>query len=157
MGPSGCGKTTLGRALAERLGWRFAEGDDLHPPANRAKMAAGEPLTDADRAPWLDAVAETLRQAEDGIVLTCSALKYAYRMRLRSARGDLVFVLPDLPPDALHRRLTRREDHYMPASLLKSQLATLERLIADERAVVVDGQAATEAQVQEVVEALGSF
>ena len=157
MGPSGCGKSTLGAALAERLGWRFAEGDELHPPENTAKMAAGQPLTDADRAPWLAAVARVLAEAEGGIVITCSALKREYRDRLRAARPDAVFVLPDLPPELLHQRLSGRGEHFMPASLLGSQLAMIERPDSGERAVVVDGRALTERQVAMVLESLTQF
>ena len=134
MGVSGAGKTTVGRAVAAALGWPFVDADELHPRANLEKMARGEPLDDADRAPWLAAVADKMRALPDGVV-ACSALKRAYRQQLH-VRDDVRFVLLDVPATELARRLERRKGHYMPASLLASQLATLER---SEDAVVVDG------------------
>jgi gluconokinase len=125
MGVSGAGKSTAGRALADALGYPFLEGDDLHPAANVAKMASGVPLDDDDRAPWLDAIAAQLRAMPDGVV-ACSALKAAYRARLR-VRPDVRFVLLDVPEAELERRLRARKGHYMPPSLLASQLQTLER------------------------------
>jgi gluconokinase len=134
MGVSGAGKTTVGKALAEAMGWPFVEGDELHPPANVEKMRRGEPLDDADRAPWLEKIAERMRGMKDGVV-ACSALKRAYRDRLR-VREDVRFVLLEVPRAVLDERLARRRGHYMPASLLPSQLATLET--ADDT-IVVDG------------------
>ena len=138
MGVSGAGKSTIARGLAERLGWDFAEGDDLHPAANVAKMAAGEPLTDADRVPWLEAVARWIDEeieADRRGVVTCSALKRAYRDRLR--RPEVLFVYLSVSRAELERRLAGRHGHYMPASLLDSQLETLEPPEADENALAV--------------------
>jgi gluconokinase len=135
MGVSGTGKSTVGRALAETLDLPFVEGDDLHPPANVAKMADGIPLTDADRAPWLDRVAARLDQPG---VVTCSALKRSYRDRLRAAAPDLVLVYLHGTPELLATRMAQRDGHFMPTSLLESQLATLEEPAADEDAIPVD-------------------
>ncbi|RZM25109.1 MAG: gluconokinase [Sphingomonas sp.] len=136
MGVSGSGKSSVGVALAERLGVPFLEGDSLHPAANVAKMAAGLPLDDADRVPWLAAIATWMEDRTDGVV-ACSALKRAYRDRLReSAPGmRIVALLP--PPDILAERLGHRRGHFMPGSLLASQLATLEVPGDDEDAIVV--------------------
>lgn len=142
MGVSGSGKTTVARALADRQRWLFAEGDDFHPPANVAKMAAGQALDDTDRAPWLDALAAWIgarEQAGESSVLTCSALKRAYRDRLRAGHPSVLFLEVDVPVDVLRDRLARRRGHYMPASLLDSQLAALEPLATDEPGARVDG------------------
>ena len=136
MGVSGSGKTTIARDLAARLGLRLVEGDELHPAANVAKMASGVPLDDEDRWPWLDAVAARL---EPGVVVTCSALKRAYRDRLRAAAPDLIVVYLDVPRDVLVERVAGRVHEYMPATLLDSQLATLEKPLEEERVIVVDG------------------
>lgn len=156
MGVSGSGKTSVGAALAARLGCGFEEGDTLHPAANIAKMRAGIPLDDADRAPWLDAVAAWIADrmaAGAGGVVACSALKRAYRDRLRRAGGAaLRFVLIDPPPDVLRDRLGARTGHFMPASLLDSQLATLERPAPDEHALVVRGMAGVDADVACIVD-----
>lgn len=145
MGVSGSGKTTLGQRLAAALGCAFLEGDELHDARAVAKMAAGRALDDADRAPWLDRVGRALGAAarRDGIaVAACSALKRDYRERLATAAGVPVrFVLADLNGAELERRLAARRGHYMPASLLPSQLATLERPGADEDALVLDAAA----------------
>lgn len=140
MGVSGCGKSSLGQALAQALGAGFIEGDRHHPPENVARMAAGVPLDDADRAGWLAALSDLLAQARrEGrpVVLACSALKRAYRDELRRA-GPLHFVLMTAPSEVLAQRLAARSGHYMPASLLPSQLATLEPPQPDEAAIVVD-------------------
>lgn len=139
MGPSGCGKSTLGSALADDLGWQFIEGDDFHPPENKAKMARGEPLNDADRIPFLDGVARALANARGGAVASCSALRRCYRDRLRRQTGRLLFVLPEVPRAELARRLKQRSDSFMPPSLLDSQLETLEPLGEDEEAMRIDG------------------
>lgn len=129
MGVSGAGKTTVGRLLAADLGWEFLDGDAFHPPENVAKMARGEPLTDADRLPWLDRLHDLIAQRlanDEPLVLASSALKRDYRRRLLvDHRGvALVFLRGDY--DLLHRRLSRRRGHYMPAALLPSQFAALE-------------------------------
>ncbi len=132
MGVSGCGKTTVGMALAERLGARFVEGDRLHPEANVAKMAAGTPLTDADRWPWLDAVAVALA-GDAPVIASCSALKRVYRDRLRGGLSTPLHFLHLAGDRAiLARRMGERPGHYMPVSLLDSQLATLEPPAPDE-------------------------
>ncbi len=138
MGVTGTGKTTVAEILAAMLGWDLEEGDDLHPEANVAKMRAGEPLTDEDRWPWLDRVAAWIQvhtlSGTPGII-TCSALKRSYRDRLRGP--GVVFVHLDGSREELQARLDRRQDHFMPASLLDSQLQSLEPLEPDERGVVI--------------------
>lgn len=142
MGVSGCGKSTLGARLAERLGLPFLEGDALHPTRNVALMRAGVALTDDDRRDWLDAIAQRLRAlpADAGLVIACSALKRRYRDRLRQACPDLRFVHLHGAPGVIGARLAQRRDHYMPPSLLDSQLDTLEPLAADEAGWTLDLQ-----------------
>ena len=141
MGVSGAGKSTFGRALAHALRWPFQEGDDLHPAANIAKMRAGMPLDDADRAPWLAQVggwiANTLRAGGSGVV-SCSALKHAYRDELRAAGEGVHFVYLHVAEVELRRRMEQRE-HFMPPALLYSQLATLEEPLDEPDALVLDG------------------
>lgn len=141
MGVSGSGKSHVGAALARACGVDFVEGDALHSSANIAKMSAGLPLDDADRGPWLDALAAAiaLRRGK-GAVLACSALRRAYRDVLRRADPALRLLYLRVPRDELARRLRERR-HFMPASLLDSQLATLEEPAADERAIVLDAGA----------------
>lgn len=145
MGVSGSGKSTLARALAEAWNWDFQEGDELHPPANIDKMRAGLALDDDDRRPWLERVAAwiaaELARGRDGVV-TCSALRRRYRDRLRRAGAGVRFVCIELPPAELERRLRLRR-HFMPASLLDSQLRTLEVPDAAENVLVVAGEDAT--------------
>ncbi|MBF6338135.1 gluconokinase [Nocardia abscessus] len=155
MGVSGSGKTTVGTRLAAALGVDYAEGDEFHPPANVAKMAAGTPLDDADREPWLDALAGWLAERSgEGAVVTCSALKRVYRDRLRASAPDAFFLHLDLPRGELERRLADRRGHFMPLSLLDSQLATLEPLEPDEIGSAVDGTRSPEDLVREAVAAL---
>ncbi|MDH2325671.1 gluconokinase [Cereibacter sp. SYSU M97828] len=135
MGVSGSGKTTVGRALSDRTGVPYLDGDDLHPPANIAKMAAGEPLTDADRAPWLEKVADALGDAP--VIVGCSALKRRYRDVLRRA-GPVLFVHLSGRPEVLAARMAGRTGHFMPGALLQSQLAALEPPGTDEDAITVD-------------------
>lgn len=141
MGVSGCGKTSVGRQLAHTLGLEFIEGDELHPPRNVALMAAGTPLTDADRADWLATIAARLGRAHaagQGLVVSCSALKRSYRDVLRAACPGLRFIYLHGPAVLLRERLKSRTGHYMPPSLLDSQLATLEPPEADEAAIPID-------------------
>ena len=154
MGVSGCGKSTLGRELAPTLGVAFVEGDTLHPEANVAKMRAGVPLDDRDRKPFLENVAAAIVAAKEGVVVSCSALKRSYRDMIRSRVGDVTFVWLKVDRAELAARLARRREHYMPASLLDSQLAALEPPGPDERAIVVDGAQTIAAQVARVLAAL---
>jgi gluconokinase len=139
MGVAGSGKTTIGAPLAQALGGRFVDGDDLHPPANRAKMASGTPLTDADRAPWLDAVGAELARPPAPVVVACSALRRAYRDRIRAAAGrPVVFLHLDGTRELVGSRMAARKGHFMPLSLLDSQFATLEPPGPDEAHVRLD-------------------
>jgi gluconokinase len=143
MGVSGAGKSAVGRRIAERLGYVFADADDFHTSANVARMARGIALTDAERAPWLQALAQWLAEQQAAgrhTVLACSALKRAYRDVLRAAAPTVLFVHLAVPREVLLERMRRRA-HFMPASLLESQLATLELLAADEPGFVLDAAA----------------
>ena len=147
MGVSGSGKTTVGAALAQRLGVPFADADDFHPPANVAKMSAGTPLTDDDRWPWLDRVAEALR-AEAPLVIGCSALRRAYRDRIRAgAGGPVAFVHLAGSKALIGARMAARQGHFMPPALLDSQFATLEPPAPEEGALALDVAATPEALV----------
>ena len=157
MGVSGCGKSTVGRQLADALGLPFLEGDDFHPAENVERMAAGIALTDADREGWLRTLAERISAAAGqgaGLVLSCSALKRRYRDMLREGSADLRFVYLHGAPDVLARRMAQRTRHYMPPSLLDSQLATLEPPAPDERALAFDLQLPTHVVVATVISAL---
>jgi gluconokinase len=141
MGVAGSGKSVIGAAFADALGVEFVEGDDYHPAENVRRMAAGIPLTDADRAGWLSALAERLREARNagaGLVMSCSALKRSYRNVLRSGSPDVQFIFLRGSRALIAERLAQRRGHYMPVSLLDSQLATLEEPAPGERAWVVD-------------------
>lgn len=141
MGVCGCGKSTVGRQLAAALGVGFVEGDQFHPPDNVARMAAGIALTDADRQAWLQALSDQLagaRAAQRGLVLSCSALKRSYRDRLRRGAPGLKFVHLSGSAELLAQRMANRAGHYMPASLLASQLAILEAPGTDENALSFD-------------------
>ena len=140
MGVSGTGKTTIGEGIAAAMGWRFAEGDDFHSAANKAKMAAGQPLSDEDRWPWLRIIADWIdEQAAAGrsSVVTCSALRRTYRDLLRDNRSGVRFCELLAPEQLIADRLGHRRGHFMPAWLLGSQLAILEPLQPDEPGVVV--------------------
>jgi gluconokinase len=159
MGVSGAGKTTLGERLAARLGWPFKEGDELHPPANVAKMRSGQPLNDADRGPWLAAVGDWIDgwvAAGQSGVISCSALKRAYRDTLDQGRPAVRFVFIDLDEATIAARLQHRQHAYWPPELLHSQFEALEVPAADEPVIVVDGRAGLEAQVERVVSALSA-
>ncbi|MEM9664438.1 MAG: gluconokinase [Bacteroidota bacterium] len=149
MGVAGSGKTTIGRALAARLGQRFVDADDYHPPANVAKMEAGQPLTDADRWPWLHRLRDVLQAEPAGAVLACSALKGAYREVLRDG-PEVRFVFLAVPQAEIERRLRTRSGHFMPASLAASQFATLEPP-AD--ALTLDGTQPVDVLVDQLVRA----
>lgn len=139
MGVSGCGKSSMGEALATRLGLPYIEGDALHPPENVAKMSGGIPLTDEDRWPWLIRVAHAVSAPEHGAVASCSALKRAYRDLMRREAGEgLTFVYLHGSRELLLERMQSRPGHFMPASLLDSQLATLEPPGPGELVVPVD-------------------
>ncbi len=137
MGVSGAGKSTVGAALAQRLGVPFVDADTLHPPANVAKMAAGEPLSDDDRYPWLERVGGWLAGHPAGVV-SCSALKREYRDQLRAHCPRVEFLHLDGSPEEIGRRAAGRSGHFMPAALLSSQFDTLEPLDIDEPGVTVD-------------------
>jgi len=157
MGVAGSGKTTVGQAVAERLGWRFQEGDALHPPENVAKMRAGHPLDDEDRAPWLAAVAacidEWRRQGEAGVI-TCSALKRQYRDVIIGRRTGVRLIYLEGSRELLAERLAARRGHFMPAGLLDSQLATLEPPAPDEHVLTVSVDAPVDAIVEQIAAAL---
>ena len=144
-GVCGSGKSGLGNLLAARWNVPFIEGDDLHSEQNRAKMAAGTPLTDSDREPWLDRIGSTIASAQyehGGAVATCSALKRVYRDRLRATVDHrLRFVMLDVPRAELQRRMAHRTGHFMPATLLDSQLNTLEPPVGEGDVLTVDGSA----------------
>lgn len=153
MGVSGSGKSTIGAALAAAFGVEFIDGDDLHPSANKAKMAAGQPLNDEDRAPWLEIIALRIGAelaAGHPIVVACSALKRRYRDQLTAYAPETVFVHLAGSPDLIAERQLGRRHEYMPNSLLASQFGTLEPLEADERGIIVDVAKAPEAIVEVV-------
>lgn len=157
MGVAGSGKSTLAAALAKRLGLPVLEGDDFHPKTNIEKMSRGVPLSDADRWPWLTALGDAMRARADeqgGVVAACSALRRAYRTHLSARVGKpLVYVLLDVNRETLAQRLRARR-HFMPESLLQSQLETLERPAADEPALIVSGDRELDGLVDEVAAVL---
>ena len=153
MGVSGCGKSSVGAGLATRLGLNYRDGDDLHPPENVAKMRAGMPLTDADRWPWLDRVGQVFL-AEAPVIVGCSALKRAYRDRIRTAAGGPVtFVHLAGSQEVIAARMALRQGHYMPLSLLDSQFAALEPPAAEE-AITVSIDQPLEALVADILRQL---
>ena len=155
MGVSGSGKSTVAGLLAGRLGWDLAEGDDLHPAANVAKMHSGQPLTDEDRWPWLDSISGWIRaHTEAGTpgVVTCSALKKRYRDVLRGE--DVVFVFLEGSKDRISDRLASRHGHFMPPALLDSQFEALEAPAADENAITLSVGATPAEEAQEIIDRL---
>lgn len=151
MGITGSGKSTVGAKLAHALGVEFVEGDDYHPTENVRRMASGIPLTDDDRAGWLQALASRIREAKDadrGLVLTCSALKRSYRDGLRTAAPDLKFVFLTGSRELIAERVAARRGHFMPAPLLDTQIATLEEPDPDEKAWIFD----VSQSIQEIVD-----
>jgi gluconokinase len=156
-GVSGSGKSTVVTALVDRLGWEFAEGDDFHPPQNVEKMRSGRPLDDEDRWPWLRRLAAWIgehEQAGRSVVVACSALKRSYRDLLRDGHPSVWFAQVLADAELIRERMEHRVGHYMPLSLLDSQLATLEPLQDDEPGVRVSGVAAPDVVVEEVLSAL---
>lgn len=150
MGVSGCGKSTVGRALSERTGVPYLDGDDLHPPENIAKMERGEPLDDADRDPWLRLVGRALRDVP--VIVGCSALKRRYRDILRDQAGRVLFVHLSGSPELIAGRMGARTGHFMPPALLASQFAALEPPQPDEEAITVD----IDQPLQSIVEAIAT-
>jgi gluconokinase len=150
LGVSGSGKTTVGKALGTLLGWSFLDADDYHPKANVAKMSRGEPLTDADRAPWLEIlrteIAIRLARGEEAI-LACSALKKAYRQQLQVDPAQVRFVYLKVPPELLQKRLEQRKGHFMKPSMLRSQLETLEEPMPSEALVIEVTEKVTAAEL----------
>ncbi|MEV4543944.1 gluconokinase [Micromonospora echinaurantiaca] len=158
MGVSGAGKTTVARGIAARTGLTFAEADEFHPPANVERMRAGVPLDDAARQPWLRELAAWMAaRAAEGVstVLACSALRRSYRDVLRQGPPQVEFVHLDGPAEVIRERLSQRAGHYMPASLLESQLATLEQPDPDESVLVLDVSLTPEELVEAAVGKLG--
>jgi gluconokinase len=157
MGVSGSGKSTVAAGLVERLGWEFAEGDDFHPPANVDKMRSGTPLDDEDRWPWLRTLAAWIGEHEragTSAVVTCSALKRAYRDVLREGHPSVWFAHVTADRELLSERVERRTGHYMPPSLLDSQLALLEPLGDDEPGAAISGAGAPEEVVAQLLDVL---
>jgi gluconokinase len=157
MGVSGSGKTTVARLLAAKAGWQYQEGDALHPRENVEKMKGGTPLTDADRLPWLNKIAQKIdqwrSQGQSGVV-TCSALKRSYRDIIVGDRPEVVLVYLKGSPELIRQRLAERQGHFMPSGLLDSQFAVLEEPSSDERPIVVDISAKPEEIASEVVRVL---
>jgi gluconokinase len=157
MGVSGSGKSTIADRLAERLRWTFEDGDRFHPASNVAKMSAGQPLTDEDRWPWLQAISDEIDRvckAGEHAVIACSALKRAYRDVLVHGRGDVRIVFLDGAPPLIANRLALRKDHFMPPGLLESQFKTLEPPEANENPVIVSIDAPVEAIVDDILHQL---
>lgn len=158
MGVCGAGKSTVGAALARRLGAKFVDSDSLHPKANVDKMAKGNPLTDEDRWPWLGLVGDELAATHpDGVVVACSALKRAYRDAIRANAPAALFVQLNVERSLLQQRLSDRPGHFMPPSLLESQLETLEPLQADEAGVAVSASEGIEDTVDRILPRLNAL
>ena len=155
MGVAGCGKSTVGQAIADATGAAFVDGDNLHPQSNITKMSSGQPLTDDDRAPWLDKVGQTLRDHAGVCLIGCSALKRAYRDRIRDAAAKPVMFLHLAGSRAvIEARMSARSGHFMPVRLLDSQFATLEPLQPDEQGIAVDIDQPFQAVVDEILSQL---
>jgi carbohydrate kinase (thermoresistant glucokinase family) len=157
MGVAGVGKTTVGRLVAAQLDLSFHDADDFHPPENRRKMAAGIPLSERDREPWLRELARRISawEAAGGAVLACSALRARHRKILAEAAEEPIFVFLEASPETIRARLQRRPGHYMPPALLESQLATLEPPPADE-AIRVRAEGAPDEVADAILTALGA-
>jgi len=154
MGVSGSGKSYMANKLAEATGWDFAEGDDYHSAANKAKMAAGIPLTDADRGPWLDSLHQVLvnwHRAGQAGILTCSALKETYREHLTGDLPEARFLWLDPPRNLIAERMAHRPGHFMPPALLDSQLATLQPPIGDANTLRLDGSEPVEESIPKIL------
>lgn len=159
MGVSGSGKTTIATALAQRLGWRYEDGDAFHPKANVEKMSHGHPLTDADRWPWLEAIADEIegqRTAGHPLVVACSALRRVYRDRLTRGRDDVRIVFLEGTKALIQSRIDARKGHFMPPALLDSQFATLEVPGEDEHALRVSIDAPVETIIDDIVAQLSA-
>ena len=157
MGVSGSGKSTIAQKLAERLGWRYEDGDKFHPASNVAKMSAGQPLTDEDRRPWLQAIAgeiDRICEAGQRAVIACSALKHAYRDILVHGRSDVRIIFLKGTQALIAHRLAMRKGHFMPAGLLDSQFKTLEPPDQSERPVTVSIDASVETIIDDIVRQL---
>lgn len=160
MGVCASGKTTFGKRLAERLGAEFIDGDDLHPDSNVRKMAAGQPLDDIDRQPWLDAIRDTLTQKSResrSIVIACSALKKAYRDQLRHGQPGLSFAFLDVGEAAVLERIRSRSGHFMKDGMVASQFSVLEKPLGEEDTVTLDGEKSVDSLVDEFLETAGMF
>ena len=158
MGVSGSGKSTIADKLAERLGWSYEDGDKFHPASNIAKMKAGHPLTDEDRWPWLQAIADEIDRvcgAGGHTVIACSALKRAYRDILVHGRSDVRIVYLNGTQELIARRLAERKGHFMPSGLLASQFATLEPPDAEENPVTVSIDGSVDTIIDDIVRGLG--
>lgn len=151
MGVSGCGKSSLAAALARRLGWPLIEGDDFHPPTNKAKMSAGQPLVDADRIGWLDRLGDELRRHPNGAVLSCSALKRHHRDRLRTASPGLRFAYLELDQPTAQARVSARSGHFFSPTLVTSQFEALEPPIGEPGVVWLDATRSLAALVDAVM------
>lgn len=156
MGVAGCGKSTVGAALAKALDTTYLDGDDLHPQSNIDKMAAGTPLEDADRWPWLDDVGAALTSHDGPILIGCSALKNIYRDRIRAAAGEVFFLHLHGPRDVIETRMSARAGHFMPTALLDSQFAALEMLGPEELGQVVSIDQDIDGIVRDTLAALRS-
>ncbi|WP_294227564.1 gluconokinase [uncultured Shimia sp.] len=159
MGVSGVGKTTVAQALAAEIAGRYVEADEFHPPENIAAMAKGIPLTDVMRRPWLEALSEVMQKArtsqpETPVVVACSALKRAYRDILRAKNPDAIVIYLEADPEVIRARMAAREDHFMPSSLLDSQLATLQRPAPNEACVTEDANLPLSQMVRQLCNAL---